>query len=60
MLRIHDNVDKLYYLLGDSIELYDLHNDEDHERLNRIIHGAPHSLGERSETYHSKMYHGKE
>lgn len=59
MLRIHDNVDKLYYLLGNSIELYDLHNDEDHERLNRIIHGAPHSFGERSETYHAKMYHDK-
>lgn len=60
MLRIHDNVDKLYYLLGDSIELYDMHNDEDHERLNRIIHGAPHAFGERSETYHAKIHHGKE
>ncbi len=43
MQRIHDNVDRLYYLTGDNIDHYDLHNPEDDKRLNFIIHGDPHN-----------------
>ena len=37
--RMHDNVDRIYYLTGEGIEGFDLHNAEEHERLNSIIHG---------------------
>lgn len=39
MQRIHDNVDRLYYLTDLGMDHYDLHDKEEHDRLNYIIHG---------------------
>lgn len=39
IVRLHDNVDRLYYLTDMGLDHYDLHNPAEHEKLNAIVHG---------------------